>query len=287
MKNIIILDNRPYIRYRVKDLIEKNGMVVHEVSNSSQLYNKLSELKNKVDLLILEINLKDEDGIDIIKKLKRKNINIPFMVLTSLNTRDAFIKSVKEGAIDYFIKPFDDKIFYDRVVRHAEGDKTIQAIPDKNFEKEISFKDYLEEEIHKAEIGKYKLSIVMSIFFKSLKDVTLDIENDNLIMTDYIYNKIKNAAMDAGKFSKYGSRTFIGAYPMCNEIEVKDLSKEMIENFNKVKENDSIIRDYYFDNVYVTFPNEGKNKEELLDRLTEKMQENIKEKRKKANKNLN
>ncbi|WP_055667299.1 response regulator [Desnuesiella massiliensis] len=281
MKNIIILDNKPYIRYRVRDIATKNDILVHEVSNSSQLYTKLNELKNEVDLLIVEINLKDEDGLEIMRNLKKKNLNIPFMVLTSLNTRDAFIRAVKEGAIDYFLKPFDDRIFLDRVTRHAEGDNSIESSKaiQKDI-KELPFNEYFEEEINKARNGAYKLSVIMTIFFKSLKDVTIDLQNDNdnMVVTDYMYNKLKGAMPEGGRFCKYGSRTFLGVYPFCDKEQMDKFNKDIMLKINHLKDIDSVATNYFFDSVTVTFPDDGNNAEEILDKITEKMKENIKQK---------
>lgn len=285
MKNIIILDNKPYIRYRVRDIASKNDILVHEVSNSSQLYTKLNELKNEVDLLIVEINLKDEDGLEIMRNLKKKNLNIPFMVLTSLNTRDAFIRAVKEGAIDYFLKPFDDRVFLDRVTRHAEGDNSIESSKaiQKNI-KELPFNEYFEEEINKARSGAYKLSVIMTIFFKSLKDVTIDLQNDNMVVTDYMYNKLKGVMPEGGRFSKYGSRTFLGVYPFCDKEQMDKLNKDIMLKINHLKDIDSVATNYFFDSVTVTFPDDGNSAEEILDKVTEKMKENIKQKQIKSDK---
>lgn len=280
--NIIILDNKPYIRYRVKELVEKGDTFVHEASNSTQLFSKLNELNNNVNLLILEINLKDEDGIEVIKKLKKRNIDIPFMVLTAVNTRDGFIRAVKEGTIDYFIKPFDDKIFCDRVIRHAKGDRSIEPPKNSREHKEIiQSKDYLEEEIQKAKDGNYRVALVMYIVYKSLKDLTLDIENDNMIIMDNIFNKVKTKVIDTTKVIRYGSRTFIGAYANCDEKEIINLCESASNKFEDIKKQDYILKDYYFDSVSLIYPEDGENKEDLLKKLTEKMTVNIEKKQKK------
>ncbi|MBU3208083.1 response regulator [Clostridium algidicarnis] len=283
MKRVVILDSKHYIRYRVKELIGKEDMEVYEASNYSQLLSRLGELKNSVDLIIIEINLKEEDGIEVIQKIRKKKIDIPFMVLTNLNTMDAFSRAIKEGAVDYFVKPFDEIKFNERVNRHVNGDFGINPIriEDGN-KKNLHIDDYIEYEIEKARSKKYSLSIIMTVFFKSLRDLTMDINNDNMLIEDYVYGKLKSILPEVQYFEKYGFRTFIGIYPNTDEKDINVSSRNMLDKIKKLKDMDSILKEYYFDNVEITFPSEGIDKKQIIDRLTNKMEEKIKVKQNQA-----
>lgn len=283
LKRVVILDSKHYIRYRVKELIGKEDMEVYEASNYSQLLTRLGELKNSVDLIIIEINLKEEDGIEVIQKIRKKKIDIPFMVLTNLNTMDAFSRAIKEGAVDYFVKPFDEIKFNERVNRHVNGDFEINPIRIENGNKNnLHIDDYIEYEIEyeieKAKSKKYSLSIIMTVFFKSLRDLTMDINNDNMLIEDYVYGKLKSILPEVQYFEKYGFRTFIGIYPNTDEKGINASSRNMLDKIKKLKDMDSILKEYYFDNVEITFPSEGIDKKRIIDKLTNKMEEKIKAK---------
>lgn len=279
LKRVVILDSKHYIRYRVKELIGKEDMEVYEASNYSQLLTRLGELKNSVDLIIIEINLKEEDGIEVIQKIRKKKIDIPFMVLTNLNTMDAFSRAIKEGAVDYFVKPFDEIKFNERVNRHVNGDFGINPIRIENGNKNnLHIDDYIEYEIEKARSKKYSLSIIMTVFFKSLRDLTMDINNDNMLIEDYVYGKLKSILPEVQYFEKYGFRTFIGIYPNTDEKGINASSRNMLDKIKKLKDMDSILKEYYFDNVEITFPSEGIDKKQIIEKLTNKMEEKIKAK---------
>lgn len=279
LKRVVILDSKHYIRYRVKELIGKEDMEVYEASNYSQLLTRLGELKNSVDLIIIEINLKEEDGIEVIQKIRKKKIDIPFMVLTNLNTMDAFSRAIKEGAVDYFVKPFDEIKFNERVNRHVNGDFGINPIRIEDGNKNnLHIDDYIEYEIEKARSKKYSLSIIMTVFFKSLRDLTMDINNDNMLIEDYVYGKLKSILPEVQYFEKYGFRTFIGIYPNTDEKGINASSRNMLDKIKKLKDMDSILKEYYFDNVEITFPSEGIDKKRIIDKLTNKMEEKIKAK---------
>lgn len=276
MANVIIMDNRPYIRYRVKELLEKDNMFVHEVANSSQLYIKLNELNNEVALIILEINLKDEDGIEIIKKLRKKNVNIPFMVLTLVNTREAFIKSVKAGAVDYFLKPFDDKDFTRRVIRHAmTKDITVVELPPQEEQVEVKLNEYA---INKITYAKYKnesISFIMFIVFKSENDLTIDLNRDHELFSKYAYDKLKTLMTEADRFDKYGSNVFIGVYPSVSEDRIAEKNEKLSKAFADLKKVEKSFAHFYFDSVYATFPEDGNSYEEIKEKLTARINNKI------------
>jgi DNA-binding response OmpR family regulator len=273
VNNVIILDNRPYIRCRVKELVEQEGVIVHEANNSNQLLNKYRELNNEVDLIIIELNLKDEDGIEVIKKVRRRNINTPFMVLTAVNTRDAFIKSIKAGAVDYFLKPFENKLFYDRVMRQLFGKKENEAVVEKA--SEVDYKEYLEIEIENSKIAGQKVSIIMSMLYRAKEDFTLDIKHDNLELSEYIYKSIRYLMNNAGAFGKYGANSFIAVYSDCDYEQICVIEEEAKQEYIKLKETAEFIDVYDYNSVSASYPDDGNTVEELLNTLVIKMNEFI------------
>jgi DNA-binding response OmpR family regulator len=278
MTNIIIMDNRPYIRYRVKEVIEKDDIAIHEVANSTQLHNKLKELDYKVSLIILEINLKDEDGIEIIKKLRKRNIDIPFMVLTLVNTREAFIKSVKAGAVDYFLKPFDARDFSRRVISHAMTKEitVIEVNNEANIQnKEVKLDEYIVNKISKAKEINQKISFIMFIVFKSENDLTIDLNKDNELFTNFAYGKIKSFMSEADRFEKYAANAFISVYPSLDEDGIIEKNNKILTAFNENRRKDSSLSGFYFDSVCATFPEDGSTYEEIIEKLTDRINSKI------------
>ena len=126
MQNIIILDDMSYMRYRVKDILEEKDIKVYEASTSFEFFNKLYEKKDNIDLIILELGLTKEDGFEVVEKIREKNVDIPIVILTKVNTRDAFAKVIREGISDYILKPFDNKVLLDRILKTIRESKTIK-----------------------------------------------------------------------------------------------------------------------------------------------------------------
>ncbi|CAM3488979.1 response regulator transcription factor [Arcobacter aquimarinus] len=61
------------------------------------------------DLLLLDVNVPDINGFDLLKELRTQNIKTPAIFITSLNMADDMQKGFESGCDDYIKKPFDLK----------------------------------------------------------------------------------------------------------------------------------------------------------------------------------
>jgi two-component system, sensor histidine kinase ChiS len=76
----------------------------------------LSFINNGIcpDLIILDINLSDMSGIDLIPQI-RDDSDIPIIILSSEKNIETLIASFESGANDYIVKPFNKAIFIARL----------------------------------------------------------------------------------------------------------------------------------------------------------------------------
>lgn len=105
---VFILDNVKSLRLRVQLLCNTEGLNVIESSNSIEFFNFFIQNNYNGNLIIMDIELRREDGFQVIKKIRDKNKNIPIIILTANNNRKVLIKAIFEGATDYILKPFED-----------------------------------------------------------------------------------------------------------------------------------------------------------------------------------
>ena len=112
MKILIVEDERKVASFIKKGLEENNYDT--EVAYDGFLAEKVAKL-NKFDLFILDIIIPGINGIDLCKKLKKINPNIPVLMLTALGTTDDKITGFDAGASDYLVKPFEFRELLARV----------------------------------------------------------------------------------------------------------------------------------------------------------------------------
>jgi len=64
-------------------------------------------LNNDIDLILLDLKMPKVDGIEVLKKIRGENINIPIVMITAHGTMESAVEAMKLGAIDYISKPFN------------------------------------------------------------------------------------------------------------------------------------------------------------------------------------
>ena len=107
MKKLIIVDDSAVLRVSIKQALESfNYEVIGTARGSKELFTLL-ELSTKPDLILLDMFYPDENGLDILKKLKRNFPKIKILVITAMNEEE-LNKQIKQiGADDILYKPFD------------------------------------------------------------------------------------------------------------------------------------------------------------------------------------
>jgi two-component system, OmpR family, KDP operon response regulator KdpE len=103
-ENILIIDDEIQIRRFVKIGLESQGYKVSEAENGEQGIN--STVMKKPDIILLDLNLPDMKGIDVLKKI-REWYHAPVIVLTVRDSEESKIELLDNGADDYITKPFN------------------------------------------------------------------------------------------------------------------------------------------------------------------------------------
>jgi PAS domain S-box-containing protein len=85
-------------------LSEKAPHITTKNINSGKELLKLLDIGNDFDILLMELFLPDTTALELIKELKYKGINIPFIILTGMGNEELSVASLKLGASDYIIK---------------------------------------------------------------------------------------------------------------------------------------------------------------------------------------
>ena len=120
------------IREELSKLLTNNG---YETIIFNDFENIPLLIKNsEANLVLLDINLPFENGYEICRKIKNES-NIPIIFVTSRDSTEDEIMSIKVGGIDFITKPYDTIILLEKIKR------AINLTDPKNF-KEMTKKGY-------------------------------------------------------------------------------------------------------------------------------------------------
>ena len=102
---ILYVDDDAALREIVKDQLLSQGFAVDEAEDGVAAIAKLEA--GGIDLLLLDINMPNKSGIDVLKFIKEKSLNCRVIMLTGRVGFSVATESLKLGADDYITKPFN------------------------------------------------------------------------------------------------------------------------------------------------------------------------------------
>ncbi len=131
---ILIIDDNPDIRNILKDLINDAGFKTRIAANYNQALTEIDKKLPDVAIIDVKLDKGDNDGIELLSHIKKKNKDIPVIIISGHANIEMAIKSLKNGAFEFIQKPFDQDRLMNFVNRAVENFKL------KNQNKELETK---------------------------------------------------------------------------------------------------------------------------------------------------
>ncbi len=182
--NILLVDDNEKLNNTIKIFLElKNHNVTSAITGKDaiQLINN-----NRFDLYIIDIHLPNINGIDIVKHIRNKDLNIPIIMVTASREIENLVKAFKTGCNEYIKKPFHLEELEIRINNLLNKQITnIIKIDDK-----MSFDILNQELLINDEIIKLrkKEKRLLTILIKNAPTATLSKDLINYIWQDYKEN---------------------------------------------------------------------------------------------------
>src|ERR1700690_3256129 len=122
MASIALVDDDKNILASVTMLLEQEGYHVKSFSDPTAALTALTA--TPPDLAILDIKMPRMDGLELLRRLRQANAELPVIFLTSKDEEIDELMGLNAGADDYIRKPFSQRLLLERVravLRRAEG----------------------------------------------------------------------------------------------------------------------------------------------------------------------
>ncbi len=127
MINILIADDHPFIRQGLKKVIStcNDMLVIDEAANGSEVLNKLR--RHKFDVIILDISMPGESGLELIKTLRKEFPRLKVLVLSAHPEEQYALRALKSGASGYLTKEAAIAELIGAIHKISTGGKYISA----------------------------------------------------------------------------------------------------------------------------------------------------------------
>ncbi|GBD97414.1 MAG TPA: response regulator [Nitrospirae bacterium] len=203
---ILIIDDEEGIRFTFRKFLSAEGYEVSAAESFDQAVDCIST--TDFDLIFADIILKGKTGIDVLREIKKRNINCPVIMITGYPNIDTASEAVRLGAFDYIPKPIQkDALFHaiDVALQHK---------------KVIDEKD------------KYRSNL--EAIFRSVKDAIITVDKDLVLL------EINEAAGDICGFTrnaigKVFSSLHHGCKGKCLEALVETVNTKQPAELNRIE----------------------------------------------------
>jgi DNA-binding response OmpR family regulator len=112
VSHVLVVDDDPSIRQMLVDFLGDYDFKVTAVASGAEMTAALT--RNMIDLLVLDLRLPDEDGIQIARRLRAES-NLAIIVITGRRDEADRVMALELGADDYLTKPFSPRELLARV----------------------------------------------------------------------------------------------------------------------------------------------------------------------------
>jgi FixJ family two-component response regulator len=102
---VAILDDDPSVRTALSRLLKAAGMIVRTYATSDHLFESIAP--KSPDCLLLDLQMPGTSGLDVLKKLRQRQIRIPTIIITGHGEAGSRSACLDAGADAYLSKPLD------------------------------------------------------------------------------------------------------------------------------------------------------------------------------------
>jgi two-component system response regulator AtoC len=99
----LIADDDPFVSEMLAEILQSEGCTVQTAADGCEAYNKFLAGPD-INIIISDMNMPVMNGLQLIRKLRDENVDVPIVILTGDNEISAAIEAIKKGANDYILK---------------------------------------------------------------------------------------------------------------------------------------------------------------------------------------
>ena len=118
---ILIIDDNSDIRFLISSLLKDLGFNIRQAANYNQALNEIDKKLPDVAIIDVKLDKGDNDGIELLLHIKKKDVDVPVIIISGHANIQMAIDSLKSGAFEFIQKPFDSQRLINFVNRAVEN----------------------------------------------------------------------------------------------------------------------------------------------------------------------
>ncbi len=182
MMKILLLEDDQILCESLKEFLELEGYSIDVAHRGPEVFDLTFD--KEYDLYILDVNVPEVDGFDVLTALKEAGDETPAIYITALTDINSISRGFEIGADDYIKKPFDPEELVIRIKRKYQKEDTVICLNDITYQPATRM---LQKDGHTIGLGEVQQNIFHRLMIEQNKIV------DSYILMDFLEQPNANA----------------------------------------------------------------------------------------------
>ena len=119
---VLVVEDDPSLREALCDTLKIAGYPVLSTQDGESACKIMKS--ESVGMVVSDVQMQPMDGFELLKNMKESAPSIPVVLMTAYGTVQKAVEAMREGAVDYLVKPFDAKLLVEKVSQFILKDET-------------------------------------------------------------------------------------------------------------------------------------------------------------------
>ncbi|WP_347330258.1 sigma-54-dependent transcriptional regulator [Marinimicrobium locisalis] len=117
---VLVVEDDAALREALCDTLQLANYEVWEADSGEQALARLSE-DSDCHMIVSDVNMPGISGQQLLQTVRQQYPQIPMMLITAYASVSQSVDAIKQGAVDYLVKPFEPKLLVETLARHLDG----------------------------------------------------------------------------------------------------------------------------------------------------------------------
>ncbi len=126
IETVFVVDDNPGVRASLRALLESAALAVQTFASAEEFLAVYEP--GQPGCLVLDVRLRQGNGLDLQDELRRRGVTLPVIVLTGHGNVPTSVRAMKAGAVDFLQKPAAPKLLVERICAALAQDRAARAV---------------------------------------------------------------------------------------------------------------------------------------------------------------
>ncbi len=119
---VLVVEDDPCLREALSDTLELAGYGVRSAADGEAALGILA--KEAFGMVVSDVQMRPMDGHVLLQRIRNNYPAVPVLLITAYGTIEKAVKAIRDGAVDYLVKPFEAQVLLNKVARYLTEPET-------------------------------------------------------------------------------------------------------------------------------------------------------------------